>query len=181
MSNVFAQRSNFRRWLHRIPYSQERQSFGKIFDQLLDTAGWTDQPTYEDIPIDEYDLDDDQASIKRAHYRYNGIIYSRQSTHVGNSIVAYNRQGNTYYGCIQSITVLKSKQVTFEVMPYNTLNNQDDYFSRYAPHFPVQLLSTSQGEAAHVPISAILCHCARYHVSDEHVVLLQLSRVSCLK
>lgn len=115
---------------------------------------------------------------QQAYFSRDGFTYAREETHVGNSIIAYERDGATCYGTIQGIEVLKSMEVVFTVLPYLALpENHPDQFSRYAPHFPTQLLSSKRGTEELVTLSFIKCHCARYPVSNSAVLMILLHKV----
>jgi hypothetical protein len=155
--------------------------FGRIFDRFVETFGGPHDRILEDEDgLGSDDLLDDLTPLgPRAHYRHNGRIFSRQQSHAGNSLIAYESQGRIKHGTIQGIEVLKSQDALLHVIPYVPYpDNHKDRFSCYAPHFPARLLTNKEGNIEDVPISAVKCHCARYHVSEDSVLMLELARVS---
>lgn len=186
MATIFARRANFKRWLTRSDLSKEMQIFRDLLSGVVEAVDWAGQSFDEDpenissIEIDR-DMFDNLREGHHANFRHRGVIYSRQSTHVGNSLIAFEKEGKTFYGSIQSIVTLKSQETVFEVKPYHPLSADiDDAFSRYAPHFPAQLVSSREAETEYITKYAIKSHCARYWVSKDSILMIKLSRVSGL-
>jgi hypothetical protein len=151
------------------------ESFRRTLYTFIEKSIWPNELS----PEEGYDLEvlDSRAPGYYANYRLGEVTFSREKTHTGNSIVSYKKEGTTRFGCIQEIEVLKSQQVVFHVLPYLPLpDNSVDRFSRYAPHFPAQVLSTERGRMDAVKGSAIKNHCARYE-DTKKVVMIELDRV----
>lgn len=176
MATIFARRANFKHWISRYGISREMESFRHVLSGFLEIIGWSDEPTADDETNLELTV---ETEGERARYRHKGFVFSREQTHVGNSLVAYEKQGRLCYGSIQRIVVLKSREVVLTIRPYCALPSSNiDLFSSYAPHFPAQLVSGENGELEEIPMSAIKCHCARYQISKNSVVMVELSQVS---
>jgi hypothetical protein len=184
MATVFARRANFKRWLSRNTITPQMKSFREVFSKMLGSIGWLDGKLDDGGNEDSlFEVESELHSGPRegsiAHYSHEGKIYSRGSAHTGNSLIAYEKHEKIYYGSIETITKLKSKEVVFQVTAYKEqLNEHSDAFSRYAPHFPAQLLSSKLHEPEEISISAVKCHCARYMVSKDSVLMIRLLRVS---
>jgi hypothetical protein len=175
ISNVFVQRTNFRRWLSHFDSTSNMSAFSGILDDALDLAAWTDTSEQEGI---QDELDTDRKLEHRYHYRHQGLVYSKERSHAGNSVIAYHYYGKVCYGTIQHINALSSGEVILGVLPYQPLpRNRDDPFSRYASHFPARLLSNRRGNETLLKIADVKCHCARYALSKDEIMLAELSRV----
>jgi len=83
----------------------------------------------------------------RATHIVNGVIYSRSSTHIGNSLIVFypggNRSSCAVPGSIQHIMFYSNNVVVFVVQrqvsaPPSQLDPYADY-----PHFPAQIYSNS--------------------------------------
>jgi hypothetical protein len=155
------------------------KSFSSSLSAILDFVGWSDESTTQE-PNDIPDTDEpEERGGECAHYRHSGVVFSRRSAHEGNSLIAYDKGGKTSYGSIKSIQVIKANKAIFTVRSYRMLQNgHKDRYSRYAPHFPVCLVSTEEGVLEDVPVSCVKCHCARYRVSPESFLMLELARVN---
>jgi hypothetical protein len=173
MGTVFIQRANLRRYLMHMSPIPELRNFGAALDDALDTAGYRDPYSDEQGPLAGESFNSE--GKEPAHFRYKGVVYSRDSTHRGNSVIAF---GSARYGIIKVIKLLKSGQVVLTVKPYTSFLGDTTHFSRYAPHFPIELVSAKEGPQMEVPITDVMCHCARYRISKRAILLLKLMRVS---
>ncbi|KIK16134.1 hypothetical protein PISMIDRAFT_113906, partial [Pisolithus microcarpus 441] len=114
------------------------------------------------------------------------VIYSRSSTHVGNSLIMFYPQGvRTSLPVPGSIKYIfgSSGKLLFAVQRQSPLpvDAQPDPFAMY-PHFPAKLYSSTvlkRLETIH--LSWVLCHFARWEVSDGCVIVLSLCWVRPLE
>ncbi|KAG0699831.1 hypothetical protein DFH29DRAFT_754332, partial [Suillus ampliporus] len=124
-------------------------------------------------------------AILRARLKFNGIVYSRASTHVGNSQVFYYSQGDRLSspvpGSIQHIYATPTGELVFAVHKLLPRHDQSiDPFAMY-PHFPAKMYSSSSSShLENVKVSWVVSHFARWAVSSDTVVILSLSRVSTI-
>ncbi|KAI5985684.1 hypothetical protein F5J12DRAFT_729009 [Pisolithus orientalis] len=116
----------------------------------------------------------------QAHIRYGGVVYSCIATHVGNSLIMFHPSGDGFHFCIKYIYE-QDGWSTFAVCqqcPLVLNKGTNDPFACY-PHFPAKtyshMLSTTLEK---VEVSWVMSHCAWWPISDDHVVILTLSRVS---
>jgi hypothetical protein len=154
--------------------------FGETFDNALNkSAGWLDPLADGSLvePILEF-----VGAKEPANYRYKGLVFSKEETHSGNSVITY---GESNYGTIQRIVVTKGERaenVLLSVKPYLPYSDRGDgeysHVSRYAPDFPAAVMSTEQGEETQIQITDVKCHCARYHISKRVILLVALLKVS---
>ncbi|KAJ7658858.1 hypothetical protein DFH06DRAFT_990078 [Mycena polygramma] len=116
----------------------------------------------------------------RAHYTYQGVNYSRASTHLGNSLVLYYPSGapSAIAGSIQRIGTEGEKTI-FHIQRQAPLPaGKFDPFAPF-PHFPPKTYSSRMEDVVDkVSPSSILSHCTRYEFTDDRAVILDLSRVS---
>lgn len=151
--------------------------------------------TGNDIPLDDVanppevlTPDDLRSATKhprvalRARMWHNGTLYSRSSTHVGNSLILYYADGDTSSepvpGSIKYIYRPRSGTFTFAVQrqPPVATPSLDPF--RHYPDFPAKLYSSKlQDELEIVKPEWVAAHFARWKMSAEHAVVLSLFRV----
>jgi hypothetical protein len=112
---------------------------------------------------------------------HRNIIYSRSSTHLGNSLIFFYPLGNTssnpVAACIKYVyskhgimTLAVERQLP---SPVGTV----DPFARY-PYFPAKLYSCKLSDTLEtVEVDWIMCHFARWQLSSRLSVILMLSQV----
>lgn len=115
----------------------------------------------------------------RLHHR--NIVYSRSSTHLGNSLVFFfpggDRRAKPVPACIKyiygkhgALALAVQRQLP---APAGTL----DPFARY-PYFPAKLYSCNLSNTLEiVKVDWIMCHFARWQLSSKLSVVLILSQV----
>lgn len=110
------------------------------------------------------------------------MIFSTASTHIGNSLVLFNPEGDRNLSLvpasIQGI-VDRGREVTISVRRQALATNSStpDPFTRY-PYFPAKLYSLNlEKDVEDIPLEWVQCHFARFKWSDELAVVLSLSRV----
>ncbi|OAX34555.1 hypothetical protein K503DRAFT_698508 [Rhizopogon vinicolor AM-OR11-026] len=127
-------------------------------------------------------------AILCARLKFNGVIYSRASTHTGNSQVLFYPQGNRLLfpvpGSIQHIYATPAGELVLAVHRHLPLDRHDhhdhiiDPFAVY-PDFPAKLYSSSlSSHLENVKVSWVTSHFAQWEISSDHAVILSLSRVS---
>ena len=193
LANVFARRGNLLRWLRRHDAPEEIRelavsidgALGKpeLLESLVDVVEELDMNLPfgdEEVVMNNFSKENkSRVSIRRGHWRDpKGINYLRDTTHAGNSIIAYHDRNEVAYGSITEIWDTQDGCV-LEIKPYAMLPpGVHDNFKPYTPDFPAKTLSTKQTRTCRIPASSIKCHCARYKISDDSVVLVELSEVS---
>lgn len=149
-----------RRWLRCPDCPEVIKQFKAIFD-------WAFTPLSESVgtsPPLEKDGD-------RAQYMFNGVNFSRASTHLGNSLVLY------YSSALLSAPIPGSMErmvstgeaTTFIICRQATLPpGKFSPFSRYYPYFPSQTYSSEmQNITDTVKPSMILSHYAQFEFSQD--------------
>ncbi|KAJ6532079.1 hypothetical protein B0H19DRAFT_853988, partial [Mycena capillaripes] len=158
-----------RRWLRRPDCPEIIKQFKAIFDRAFtprSEAVGTSPPLMKDGD--------------RAQYMFNGIGYSRASTHLGNSLVLYypSTSANTpIAGSIEQI-LSTGEDTSFIIRRQAPLPpGQSDPFRRYYPYFPAQTYSSKmQNTTDTVKPSMIFSHLARFEFSQDRAVVVNLSR-----
>lgn len=135
------------------------------------------------VSEDLYALIKQCTAILHAHLKFDGVIYSRASTHVRNSQFIFYPQGDQLLspvpGSIQHIYATPTGELVFAVHKLLPLHDQTiDLFAMY-PHFPAKMFSSSfYSHLENVKVSWAVGHFARWAVSSDIVVILSLSHVS---
>lgn len=165
----FMRGANLRRWLARKDCPEVIRQFKRVFDLAF-------------TPRTVREQNDTVAGNDRekAHFFFNGVNFSRASTHLGNSLVIYYPPGasTAVAGRIEKIEVVNNK-ATFVIRRQKPLPaNQSDPFKAF-PHFPATTYSSKMSDAApdKVQPSSVISHCARFEFSNDRAVILNLSRV----
>ncbi|KAG1794240.1 uncharacterized protein HD556DRAFT_1237055, partial [Suillus plorans] len=115
-----------------------------------------------------------------ATLKFDGVIYSKASTHLGNSqIFFYPRGDRSLTPVAASIKYIYSTltgELLFAVQRHILLDHHIiDPFSMY-PDFPAKLYSTDfETRLENAKVSWVVSHFARWRVSDCHAVILFLS------
>ena len=124
-----------------------------------------------------------QTAVLCAHVKdKTGVVYSRASIHIGNSLILFYPWGirslKPVPGSIKYIYEEEDSYV-FAVQRQLPLSEaKSDPFTAY-PHFPDQQYSAAlQGTLECVRFSWVCGHYARWAISDDWVVVLNLFRVS---
>ncbi|KAF8123623.1 hypothetical protein EV363DRAFT_1159530 [Boletus edulis] len=134
------------------------------------------------FPDGNLNVSDD--AVLRANIKdKTGVVYSRTSTHVGNSLILFYPQGNHLStpvpGNIKYIFA-EGDSYAFAVqrqLPLPPSESKLDPFAAY-PHFPAQQYSSVlQTTLEYVRFSWVFGHYARWAISDDRVVVLNLSKV----
>jgi hypothetical protein len=169
LTTSFLRGATLRRWLRRPDCPEIIKQFKAIFDRAFtprSEAVGTSPPLMKDG--------------ERAQYMFNGISFSRASTHLGNSLVLYYPSASASTPMAGSIEQILSKgeETSFIIRRQASLPpGKLDPFCRYFPYFPAQTYSSKmQNTTDTVDPSLILSHCARFEYSDERAVVVNLSR-----
>ena len=108
--------------------------------------------------------------ILRAHHRAHTVVFSRASTHVGNSLVQFLPEGSKNTQPIPaSIKYIFEKEgkIRFAVQRQLPAPGTVDPFLRY-PDFPAKLYSSQLSPSLEeVDVEWVVGHCARYIFSQK--------------
>ncbi|KAG1869324.1 hypothetical protein C8R48DRAFT_671285 [Suillus tomentosus] len=152
-------------------------------DPLDDSVHVPMSATATAVPEDLYAVIKRRTAVLRARLKFDGAIYSRASTHVGNSQVFFYPQGDRSSspipGSIRHIYATPTGELVLAVQRYISLGRDDhvvDPFAMY-PGFPAKLYSSSlSSHLESVKISWVVGHFARWKVSSDHAVIVSLCR-----
>lgn len=166
--------ANLRRWLKRPECPEIMRQFKHLFDKTFSSSA------SQEIA----DSDSLRSRTDVAHYRHDGIVFSRASTHLGNSLVLYYPSPSAtkpIVGSIQKIDVLSTDVHLFIRRQLPLPPGKYDPFHRY-PLFPATVYSSAMddGPLDSVPLSYVVSHVARYNFSSDRAIVLNLSRVCLL-
>ncbi|KAG2084195.1 uncharacterized protein F5147DRAFT_589613 [Suillus discolor] len=162
--------ARLRRWLARPDCPPAIQECGVLFDRVFNKSA-----------TNLYTLIRRRTAVLRATLKFDGVIYSKASTHLGNSqIFFYPRGDRSLTPVAASIKYIYSTltgELLFAVQRHIPLDHHTvDPFSMY-PYFPAKLYSTDFGtRLENAKVSWVVSHFARWRVSDRHAVILSLSR-----
>lgn len=166
----FTRGANLRWWLNRDDCPEALRQFKLLFDKAFSRKPQKDEKYHP-------------RRTEVAHITYNGVNYSRATTHLGNSLVLYYARASPTAintptaGSIEKIMV-NGTVVQLSIRRQMQLPpGSYDPFLRY-PSFPARLYSAEMdsGSLDVVPLTSVLSHVARYNFSNQ-AVILNLSRV----
>lgn len=172
----FTRGSNLRKLLRH----QDCPPLIREFKRLLDKA----LSSHPRLAETNNDLAPGTQSGETARYAYDGVFYTRQQTHLGNSLVRYSLPGSltaTYTGSIQKIaTSPDGSSVCFHISRY--LPIPSDVYDPFSPFQWYPATSYSLEMAADLDIISpldIVCHVAQFEY-DGRMVVVDLGRVRSL-
>jgi hypothetical protein len=178
----FIRTSRLKAWLSRPGHKPAIQRCRALFDKLLSNLVSLDSPT------EQHDLDQDndpphpRTSDRRRHarFKHGEIVYSRASTHFGNSLVEFQADGDqnstVIQGEIQAIQSIGGKY-SFLVRRQLPLHPGTMDPFRHYKHAHIKLCSSRLADKEeNVPVEWVIGHFARYPLSPELAVGVSLSR-----
>ncbi|RDB18859.1 hypothetical protein Hypma_014527 [Hypsizygus marmoreus] len=166
--------AGLRRWLKRPDCPEVIRRFKGLFDKAFSQSVSADNDTAAETTILT-------SPREVAHYMYNGVNFSRSSTHLGNSLVLYYPSSlcmTPVAGSIEKI-IISSSGVHLSIKRQAQLPPEFyDPFRRY-PSFPAKVYSSKMvdGPPDKVSFDSVVSHVARFTFSSNRAVILNLSRV----
>ena len=163
----FTRGANLRWWLNRDDCPEALRQFKLLFDKAFSRKPQKDEKYHS-------------RRTEVAHITYNGINYSRATTHLGNSLVLYYPQASpttSTAGSIEKIMVCGTVVQLSIRRQMQLPPGSYDPFLQYSS-FPARLYSAEMdsGSLDIVPLTSVLSHVARY-IFVNQAVILNLSRV----
>ena len=120
-------------------------------------------------------------TVLHARTDFGGTVFSRYSTHHGNSLIIFYPGGNRSSPPIPGrIKYIFEDNGILLAVQYQLPAEADaiDPFQHY-PYFPARLYSAQIGEDLEVVrLEWVMCHYARWHLSEKNDVILPLVQVS---
>ncbi len=190
MFAAFTRAASLRRWIARPDCPGFLRECQAVFNK---TFGGTLSPniSHENLPPSAFappphelqQLISDTSVALRARHHYDDVIFSRASTHIGNSLILFYQTGqpagDPIPGSIEYVIVRPNNEVVYAVrtqLPAST--DVQDPFCFY-PHFPAKVYSPHlSSQLTLVQPSSVMSHYARWKMDEDRVVILTLSRVS---
>lgn len=189
MFSSFSRAAKLRHWLARPDCPQVLKECKIIFDKA--SGLFTNTNLEEDIapsafgPVPDAlrSIVTDRKVALRARHKFDNVFFSRQSTHIGNSLVLFYPDGghavSPVPGTIEYIIVRQDGSISYAIRrqlpaPPGTI----DPFLPY-PHFRATIYSTSLSKTLElIRPQWVMCHYARWKMDSDRAVVLTLSRVS---
>lgn len=193
---AFLRAANLRRWLARPNCPEAVRQCKTLFDRLygdksdeqihtqqlgLADDGLSKSLKLEKTPEDLRLLVGQSHVALQARLRADNVVYARADTHLGNSLILFYPRGDrssaAIPGRIQYIYTTDSSPC-FAVRRYCTpILESPDPFARW-PDFPARIWSTRMEDTMEkVEVSWVFSHCCQYTISEDHVVILDISQV----
>ncbi|KAG2146367.1 hypothetical protein DEU56DRAFT_731602, partial [Suillus clintonianus] len=176
-------------WLNRPSCPPVFREVKSLFDRLVSpsidanpiSVPTDHSPTPQQvIPEDLHRLIQVRRAVLHARTLHEGSIYTRDSTHVGNSLVLYYPGGiknvQPTPGIIKYIFEMKGV-VGFAVQRHLPQYSRPDPFRHY-PHFPARLYSSALADHLETVMPDwVVSHFARWNFSTQHIVAVSLCQV----
>ncbi|KAF7369365.1 hypothetical protein MVEN_00265100 [Mycena venus] len=160
---------NLRRWINRKDCPKLLHQFHRLYSMFI-----TNKKGSRKDP----ELNIGSNSKECAYYEYEGMQFSRASTHLGNSLVSFlDPNGVAVFGSIEKIEMINPDKVQFVIRPQEPLpHNTNDPFKPF-PHFPARTYSSKMSDITVIVNPAqVIGHYARFDFSGNRAVLVDLSR-----
>ncbi|KAF7368203.1 hypothetical protein MVEN_00139900 [Mycena venus] len=116
---------NLRRWINRKDCPELLRQFHRLYSMFIaNKKGSRKDP----------ELNIGSNSKERAYYEYEGMQFSRASTHLGNSLVSFlDPNGVAVFGSIEKIEMINPDKVQFVIRPQEPLpHNTNDPFKPFS-------------------------------------------------
>jgi len=187
--NVWIQASQLKRYLSRPDAPPAIKECKALFDK----ANLVDEPfepsvdsengerNQVPVPAELRSIIPDRNVVLHARYKSQGVVYTRFSTHLGNSLIYYHSKGDrtsdAVPGSIQHI-LERGKRIIFSVQRHLPKHPHIfDPFSPY-PNFPAKLYSCQMSASLEiVELDWVVSHFARWQIFSDHVAIVSLSKV----
>ncbi|KAF8237594.1 hypothetical protein L208DRAFT_1246344, partial [Tricholoma matsutake] len=178
--------SKLRQWIGRRDCPDFIKECKTVFDRAFATEKGSDSvdalpaSAFGPVPPELCRLVKDREIALRARHQIGSILFARSSTHLGNSLVLFYPGGDTPIpGSIKYIVSPASGKAPFYIVQWQLAASPNivDPFSRY-PYFKAKMYSSKMSvnlEVVHV--DWVVSHFAWWEVTQEHAVILNLSRV----
>jgi len=189
MVNTFAKAAKLKNWLARPDCPEPIRECKAIFNNAFPSTKTVDTDpddiaasAFVSTPRELKHLLSDRKVALRARHKVDNVVYSRSSTHIGNSLIMFYPEGqwsaDPVPGSIEYVIHRQDGSIIYAVRqqlpaPLGIV----DPFKHY-PDFPARVYSTSLSlNLILVLPSWVLCHYGRWHLDDKRAVVLTLSRV----
>lgn len=181
----FIQAANLRRWLSRPDRPSTVQALKICYDKLLgfreDRVDPNRSDALIDTPPDLRRLTGVARLFLQARVTHLGIVYSRSSTHHGNSTIMFYSNGNTSSRASGTIKYIYQSGggVRLALQRYLPAPpSVDNPFNEF-PDFDASIYSTRVSEdLEEVRLNWVIGQCASWSFAPDLIVLVLLSRVS---
>ncbi|KAF8591820.1 hypothetical protein K439DRAFT_1644119 [Ramaria rubella] len=176
MLQAFIRGAKLHHWLRRPDFPPAIKECSKLFEKAYSSKGYDDLIPHDDVDnLNVLPLPQTFPEEKQ-----DGVVYATSSAHLGNSLIQFYPGGRKNVllspGSIQYI-FYHGGEMTFAVRHQQpAIDDIVDPFKPY-PHFPAKLYSSDLSEQLEiVKVNWVVGHFARWSISQNHVVVLSLSR-----
>jgi len=186
----FIQGSRLRHWLARPDCPTAIKECKVLFDKYITNSGVSSGDIFSDVagrakqaaPTDLQLLTSQKCMVLHARTDFGGIVFSRYSTHQGNSLIMFYPGGSQSSPPIPGRIkyIFKDNGRTQLAVQCQLPAGADaiNPFECY-PYFPARLYSAQVDEDLEVVhLQWVMCHYARWHLSEKYDVILPLLQVS---
>ena len=186
----FIQGSRLRHWLAQPDCPTAIKECKLLFDKYITNSGVSRGDIFPDVaerakqpaPTDLQLLTLQKCMVLHARTDFGSIIFSRYSTHQGNSFIMFYLGGSQSSppipGRIKYIFKDNGRIQLAVQCQLPAGSDAIDPFQCY-PYFPARLYSAQVGKDLEVVhLEWVMCHYARWHLSEKYVVILPLVQVS---
>jgi len=189
MVNTFAKAAKLKNWLACPDCPEPIRECKTIFDKAFPSTKPADTDPDEiatsafvSTPSELKHLLSDRKVALRARHKVDNVVYSRSSTHMGNSLVMFYPKGQwsaePVPGSIQYVIHKQDGSVVYAVCEQLPAPQGSVDPFRHYPDFPARIYSTGlSSKLCLVSPQWVLCHYGRWHLDDKRTVVLTLSRV----
>ena len=191
MLESFIQGSRLRHWLARQDCPIAIKECKYLFDKYITNSGVSSRSIRPDVsekvikrvaPTDLQLLTSQKSTVLHARTDFGGTIFTRYSTHQGNSLIMFYRGGSRSSppipGRIKYIFEDNGRILLGVQRQVPAGADTIDPFQHY-PYFPARVYSVQVGEDLEVVrLEWVMCHYALWHFSEKYDVVLPLVQVS---
>jgi hypothetical protein len=176
MLQSFIRSSRLKSWLAKPDCPPAIRECKRLFDALFSSH-------FDELPIDDI-ASTPQIPGNLRRFKYDGIIYATSATHLGNSLILYypngDRSQSPVPGSIAQVFSMAGKTTCAVLRHLPPSPGTVNPFRSY-PDFPINVYSSKLASIPEgVDVEWIFCHFARYPISEAHIAVVALSRVTVL-
>lgn len=183
--HVHIKKSKIKRWLSHPDCPAFVKQCKLIFDKALGTSVEDKTPAssaFMSTPLELKSLIPDATVALLARQSVGELMFSRKSTHVGNSLILFHPDGRKNIpatpGSIEYIIARKDQSTIFAVRRQSLAPPGTNDPFRHYPHFHASVFSSTLSPNLElVKLDWVKSHYGRWKMNDELVAVLSLSRV----
>ncbi|EPQ56937.1 hypothetical protein GLOTRDRAFT_127323 [Gloeophyllum trabeum ATCC 11539] len=187
MVRSFIRGANLRRWLSRIDCPAAIKLCKDFFDKAFGSKHDKHRDSrLEDLPIQQFpaplqNLTQQQWGPLCSYLRFRRIMYSSAAFHTGNSLIFFYPMGGSENHAVPgSIQYIYRRAGSLKFAVRRQMQAPQEYpdpFRKWRDHYPAEVYSLQLADdLEEVDPTRVLCHFARFPLTDELAVVLMLSQ-----